>query len=67
MDCVAEDRRVFGITGRWSTAAPGSRVWYSIVDAGGCRFMAAWAREEEKESKHRQRKEMRARLRLRLE
>ena len=56
MDCVAEDRRMFGITGDWSTAALDPGAWYNIVSAGSCRFMAAWVREKEKGSKNRQRK-----------
>ena len=56
MDCVAEDLRLFGITGDWSTAALDPGVWYSTVSEGGCRFMAAWVKEEEKASIHRQRK-----------
>ena len=47
-DCVAEDRRVFGITGDWRTTALDPGVWYSTVCEGGYRFMAAWTREEEK-------------------
>ena len=31
-------------------------VWYSTVRGGGCRFMAAFVKEEEKASKHWQRK-----------
>ena len=53
-DCVAEDPRVFGLTGVWSTAALDPEVWYSAVCEGGCRFMAAWVREEEKASENRQ-------------
>ena len=41
-DCVVDDLRLFGITGDWSTAAP----WCSAVHEGGCRFMAAWVKEE---------------------
>ena len=55
--CVAEDLRLFGITGGSSTAAaldPG--VLHSTVREGGCRFMAAWVKEEEKASEHWQRK-----------
>ena len=34
-----------------------SRSKYStVVREGGCRFMAAWVKEEEKASEHRQRK-----------
>ena len=40
-DCVLEDRRLFGITGNWSTAALGPGVWYSTVCEEGCRVMAA--------------------------
>ena len=31
MDCVAEDIRVFGITGDWSTSALDPGALYSIV------------------------------------
>ena len=46
IDCVAENRPVFGITGGWSTAAldPGTWYWYNTVCEGGCRFMVAWVR-----------------------
>ena len=33
-DCVAEDRRLFGITGDWSTAALNPGVWCSTVREG---------------------------------
>ena len=56
MDCAEEDRRLFGITRDRSTAALDHGVWYSTVREGGCRFMAAWVKEEEKASEHRQRK-----------
>ena len=55
-DCVADGLRLFGITGDWSTAALDPGVWYSTVHEGGCRFMAAWVKEEENASKHRLRK-----------
>ena len=55
-DCVAEDLRLFGITGDWSTAAPDPGAWYSTVHEGGCRFMAVWVKEEKKAPEHRQRK-----------
>ena len=55
-DCVADNFRLFGITGDWSTAALDPGVWYSTVHEGGCRFMAAWMKEEKNASKHRQRK-----------
>ena len=58
MDCVAEDRRMFGIiTGDWSTVALDPGVWYSKVCKGGCRFMAAWFRKEETASENRQEEE----------
>ena len=41
-DCVAEDLRLFGITGDWNTAALDPGAWYSTVRQGGCRFMDAW-------------------------
>ena len=46
-ECVADDLRLFGITGDWSTTALDPGAWYSTVHEGGCRFMAAWVREEE--------------------
>ena len=52
--CVVEDLWIFDITGDWSTAALDPGVWYSTVREGGCRFMAAWVKEEEKASEHRQ-------------
>ena len=53
---MAEELWLFGITGDWSTAALGPGAWYSTVCEGGCRFMAAWVKEEEKTSEYRQRK-----------
>ena len=53
---MAENLRLFGVTGNWSTAALDPGVWYSTVREGGCRFMAAWVKEEEKVSEHRQRR-----------
>ena len=53
---MAEDLRLFGITGDWNTAALDPGAWYNTVRDGGCRFMAVWVKEEEKASKHRQRK-----------
>ena len=55
-DCGADDLRLFGITGDWSTAAFDPGVWYSAVHEGGCRFMAAWVKEEENAPNHRQKK-----------
>ena len=59
-DCVAEERGLFGITGDRSTAALDPGVWYSIVREGGCRFMAARVKEEEKASEHRQQRKREA-------
>ena len=53
---MAEDRRVFGITGYWSIISLDPGVWYSTACEGGCRFLAAWVREEEKASENQQRK-----------
>ena len=53
-DCMGDDLRLFNITGDWSTAAHDPGVWYSTVREGGCRFMAAWVKEEKNTSKHRQ-------------
>ena len=41
-------------TGEPPHLTPGA--WYNIVHEGGCRFMAAWAREEENASNQRQKK-----------
>ena len=53
---MADDLRLFGITGDWSTVALDLGVWYSVVHEGDCRFMDAWVKEEENASEHRQRK-----------
>ena len=55
-DCVADDLRLFGVTGDWSTAALDPEAWYNTVHEGGCRFMAAWMKEEENASNQRQKK-----------
>ena len=55
-DYVADDLRLFGITGDWSTAALDPEVWYSAVHEGGCRFMVAWVKEEENAFNQRQKK-----------
>ena len=68
-DCVAEDRRVLGITVDWSTAALDLGAWYNTMCEEGCRFMAAWVRQEEKGPKTgrgRQRQKRQTRLRLHL-
>ena len=56
MDCVADNLRLFGIMGDWSTAALDPGVWYSTIREDGYKFMAAWEKEEEKASEYRQRK-----------
>ena len=56
MDCVVDDLRLFRIPGDWSTAALDPGAWQSAVHEGGCRFMAAWVKEEENESNQRQKK-----------
>ena len=55
-DCVADDLRLFGVTGDCSTAALDPGVWYSTVREGSCRLMAAWVKEVENASKQRQKK-----------
>ena len=55
-DCVADDLRLFGVTGDWRTATLDPGAWYNIVHEGGCRFMAAWVRKEENASNQRQKK-----------
>ena len=58
---MAEDVRLFGITGDWSTAALDPEVWCStVVREGGCRFMAVWVKEEEKAFEHRQKRKREA-------
>ena len=54
--CVADDLRLFGVTGDWKTAALDPGAWYNTVQEGGCRFMAAWVREDENASNQRQKK-----------
>ena len=39
---MADDLRLFGVTGDWKTAALDPGAWYNTVQEGGCRFMAAW-------------------------
>ena len=53
---MAEDPRLFGITGDFNTAALDPGAWYNTVRDGGCRSLAAWVKEEENASEHRQRK-----------
>ena len=55
-DCVADDLRLFGITGDLGTPALDPGAWYNTVREGGCRFMAAWVKEEENASDQRQKK-----------
>ena len=55
-DCVADNLRLFGVTEGWRTAALDPGAWYNKVHEGGCRFMAAWVREEENASNQRQKK-----------
>ena len=49
-DWVAEDRRVFGITGDWCAVTLDPGVLYNTVSEGSCRFMVAWVRGEENDS-----------------
>ena len=53
---MADDFRLFGVTGEWRTAALDPGAWNNKVHEGGCRFMAAWVREEENASNQRQKK-----------
>ena len=55
-DCVADDLRLFGITGNWSTAALDPGAWYNTVQEGGCRCMAARVKKQENAYKQRQKK-----------
>ena len=56
MDCVADNLWLFGVTGDWRTTALDPGAWYNTVQEGGCRFMAAWVREEENAFNQRQKK-----------
>ena len=38
-DCVADDLRLFGVTGDWKTAALDPGAWYNTVQEGGCRLV----------------------------
>ena len=52
---MADDLRLFGVTGDWRIAALDPGAWYNKVhEGGGCRLMAAWVREEENASNQRQ-------------
>ena len=53
---MADDLRLFGITGDWSIVALDPGVWYSAVHGGGYRFIAAWVKEEKNASGQRQKK-----------
>ena len=56
-DCVADDLRLFGVTGDWRTAALDPGTWYNKVHDGGCRLKATWVRgEEDASDQQRQRK-----------
>ena len=66
-DCVADDLRLFGVTGDWRTAALDPGAWYNKVHEGGCRFMTAWGREEKMRpinGRTREKRKRRTRLRL---
>ena len=53
---MADDLRLFGVTRDWRIAALDSGAWYNKVHERGCRFMAAWVREEENASNQWQKK-----------
>ena len=53
---MADNLRLFGIMGHWSIAALDPGIWYSAAHEEGCRFMAAWVKEEENASNQRQKK-----------
>ena len=53
---MADDLRLFGVTEDWSTAPLDPGAWYNTVHERGCRFMAAWVKEEENASNQRQKK-----------
>ena len=65
-DCVAEDLRLFGITGDWNTAALHPGAWHSTVREGGCRFMVARVKRRPNTDRGREKWTRRTRLRLRL-
>ena len=49
---------IFGYLASRGTGEPphSTGAWYNTVQEGGCRFMAAWVREEENASNQRQKK-----------
>ena len=53
---MADDLRLFGVTGGWSSGALDPGAWYNTVHEGGYRFMATWVREEGNASNQRQKK-----------
>ena len=63
---MAEDLRLFGITGDWNTAAAlDPEAWHSTVREGGCcGFAAAWRRPNT--GRGREKRKRRIRLGLRL-
>ena len=52
----SRQRNEFPLSHDWKTAALDPGAWYNTVQEGGCRFMAAWVREEENASNQRQKK-----------
>ena len=44
-DCVADDLRLFGVTGDWRTAALDPGAWYNTVQEGGCRCVGEGRRK----------------------
>ena len=47
---------MIGVTGDWRTTPLDPEAWYNMIHEKGCRFMAAWVREEENASNQRQKK-----------
>ena len=58
---MAEDLRLFGITDDWNTAALYLGAKCSTVREGGCRFVAAWVKQEEKASESKRKRRPKAR------
>ena len=54
---MADDFRLFGVTGDWRTAALDPGTWYNKVHEGGCRFMAVWMREEDASNQRQKKRE----------
>ena len=65
-DCVAENRRVFGIMGDWSTAVLDPEVWFNTLCEGGYSRVGNKRKMCPEPNRGRERQKRRTRLRLHL-